>query len=335
MPFRTILFPLIAPLFLAAAAVNAGDQSVSRDHQARNLFIIVMNGVRYNDAYGDRNHLYIDNIWNKLRPLGTICTKFENKELTLPIPAQASLLTGVWHVFKNPFSETIRPAFPTLFEYWKSAGNAAENSVYFASSRPEFEILTCSVNSDFGSKYTPVFMADKNEKVNENAIYEKALPYILEKHPSFVYLSLNAGGGTHSPEKELSAECPLKGQVDACGGSGGLNAYYESIILMDQIAFDLWDRIQHVEVYKDKTVFLVVSAHGRHTEDYHGYGDKCRGCTQLFAIALGPGIKKNFVSTRERTLIDICRTVGAIFGIPVPYAKGDIMKELFEPQSGR
>jgi hypothetical protein len=309
---------------------NAGDQSIPAKSQVRNLFIIVMNGVRYDDAFGEKNHLYIDNIWNKLRPLGTICTKFENRELTLPIPAQMSLLTGVWHVFKNPFSETIRPGFPTLFEYWNSARKDSGNSCYFASSMPKFEILTSSDHAEFGAKYAPVFEANKEEKVNENAIYEKALPHIMEKHPSFVYLSLNGGGGTETPEKELLAQCPLTGQKDACGGAAGLNAYYESIILMDQITWDLWDRIQKVDVYKDKTVFLVLSSHGRHTDDYYGYGDKCRGCTQLFLLAIGPGIRKNFVSNKERTLIDICRTVGTIFNMPTPYAKGEVMKELLE-----
>jgi hypothetical protein len=330
MTHSRIILPLIATFLLMAIPSKAGDQSVAQKSQARNLFIIVMNGVRYNDAFGDKNHLYIDNIWNKLRPLGTICTKFENRELTLPIPAQMSLLTGVWHVFKNPFSETIRPTFPTLFEYWNSARKDSGNFCYFASSRPNFEILTSSNYTGFGAKYAPVFEADKEEKVNENAIYEKALPHIMEKHPSFVYISLGAGGGTETPEKELNAICPSKGQVDACGGAAGLNAYYESIILMDQIAFDLWDRIQKVDVYKDKTVLLVLSSHGRHTDDYHVYGDKCRGCTQLYLLAIGPGIKKNFVSDKVRTLIDICKTAGALLNIPSPYAKGDVMKELFE-----
>lgn len=324
-----ILFPFIATFLVTAMPSNAGDQSIPAKSQAKNLFIIVMNGARYSDAFGDKNHLYIDNIWNKLRPLGTICTKFENRELTLPIPAQMSLLTGVWHVFKNPFSETIRPAFPTLFEYWNSAKKEPGNPCYFASCKSTFEILTCSDHA-FGAKYAPVFESSKKEDENENAIYEKALPHIMEKHPAFVYLSLNGGGGTLTPEKELAAECPLKGQKDACGGAAGLNAYYESIILMDQITWDLWDRIQKVDVYKDKTVFLVMSVHGRHTDDYHGYGDKCRGCTELFLLAIGPGIKKNFVSNKERTLIDICRTVGTLFNIPTPYAKGDVMKELFE-----
>lgn len=328
MKFLTTITAILL-VSLIGISVHA-DTAPATKSQASNLFIIVMNGVRYKDTYGDKNHLYFDNVWNKLKPLGTICTKFDNRELTLPIPAQASLLTGVWHVFKDPFSEKIRPAFPTLFEYWRSARKDSLNTVYFASCRPNFRILTSSEYAGFGSKYAPVFEDNKDEKINENAIYEKALPYIMEKHPSMVYLSLVGGGGTHSPKDELSAACPNVGQVDACGGAEGLNAYYESIILMDQIVYDLWDRIQHDTIYKDKTVFLVLSSHGRHTNEYYGYGDKCKGCTELFFLAIGPGIKKDFVSSKGRSLIDVCRTVGTLFNMPVQYAKGDIMKELFE-----
>lgn len=167
-------------------------------------------------------------------------------------------------------------------------------------------------------------VSDKN-----NAVYDMVMPYILEKHPSFVYLSLGTGiGGIGSVDGIMGKQCrpDLK---DACA-SDLLNQYYESIILMDAIVYDLWNRIQEEEVYKDKTVFLVLSDHGRHTNEFHSFGDKCRGCTQLFMVAIGPGIKKGFVSKRERTLVDICRTVGAVFAIPTPYAKGSIMKELFE-----
>jgi len=324
------MLPLIAAILLAAAMAGAGTPSVALKPHAKNLFIIVMNGVRYNDAFGDKNHLYIDNIWNKLRPLGTICTKFDNSELTFPIPSQMSILTGVWHVFEDPRSEKIRPACPTLFEYWNSAGKSSKNSCYFASNNPRFEILTCSNHPEFGAKYAPVFEANKEAAANENAIYENAMPYIMEKHPSFVYLSLGSvvGGGT---EKELlDHQCQQKGLKDACGGATLLNAYYEAIIGMDAIVYDLWFRIQQEETYKDNTVFIVLSDHGRHTDDFHGYGDKCQGCRQLYLMAIGPGIKKNFVSTKGRTLIDVCRTVGAIFTMPTPYAKGNVMKELFE-----
>jgi hypothetical protein len=330
---------LILLLFLAFTSATAKDISINRKPQVKNLFFIVVNGVRFDDALGDKNHLYTENIWNKLRPLGTICARFYNRELTYPIPAQMSLLTGVWHILKNPLNETIRPAFPTLFEYWKRNMKEPADSCYFASSRKKFEILTYSDNKEYGKAYSPAFetnldtnidtsFTEGKTEVKENQIYEKAVSYIFKRHPSFVYLNLGSGKGEE--DYRNAHECLAKDKKDACGGSELLNAYYESIILFDAIVYDLWDRIQHEEIYKDKSIFIVMSDHGRHTNDFYNYGDNCRGCQQLNFLVVGPGIKKDFISKKERTLIDVCRTVGTLFDIPTPYAKGDIMKELFE-----
>jgi hypothetical protein len=323
------IFSLITALLLAVtAAAGAGDLSIAQKPHAGNLIIIVINGVRYDDAFGDKNHLYIDNIWNKLRPLGTICTRFDNSELTLPIPSQMSLLTGVWHVLENPLNDSLRPVFPTLFEYWNRVHKGPGNSCYFASNYSGFERLSCSDHAEYGTTYAPVFDIEKVSDKN-NAMYDKVMPYLLEKHPSFVYISLGTGiGGKGTIGGIVPKEC-APNQKDACAPDL-MNKYYESIMFIDAIVYDLWDRIQQVEVYKDKTVFLVLSDHGRHTNEFHGFGDKCRGCRQLFMLAIGPGIKKGFVSDKKRTLIDVCRTAGALFDVPTPYAKGSIMKELFE-----
>jgi len=332
--FTAVLTLLLLTAFFAACAKEIPTDQKSRPTY---LFIVVVNGVRYDDALGNSNHLYTDNIWNKLRPLGTICTKFYNRELTYPIPAQMSLLTGVWHVLENPLSETIRPAFPTLFEYWKKI--KTDDSCYFASSKKKLEILTYSNHKEYGKAYAPEFETNASMSVDtmlkegeteviEDAIYEKAIVNIFKRHPPFVYVNLGSGRGD---EYARSAhECRLPGQKDACGGSDLLNAYYESIILFDSIVFDLWDRVQHDETYKEKSIFIVVSDHGRHTDDFHGFGDKCRGCQQLNFLVIGPGIKKNFISKKERTLIDICPTVGTLFNMPTPFAKGKVMKELLE-----
>ena len=326
----------ISLLFLAFTSVVAKEVALHQTPRVKNLFIIVANGIRYKDALGNKNHLYTESIWNKLRPLGTICTKFFNAELTYPIPAQASLLTGVWHIFENPLSEQIRPAFPTLFEYWKKNRKDSSDCCYFASSKKKLKILTYSDNKEYGQLYAPVFETNADSSLDttfeggkleviENAIYEKAVAYIFKQYPSFVYLNLGSGVGDEYA-RWGTHEC----SVDGCGGADLLNAYYESIILFDAIVYDLWDRIQHDKIYKEKSLFIILSDHGRHTDSFHGYGDNCEGCQHLNFLAIGPGIKKNFISKKKRTLIDICPTVGALFDIPTPCAKGKIMKELLK-----
>lgn len=317
---------LMTVILLACAPAMAKD--TRKTAQVKNLVIVVINGVRYEDAFGNKNRLYIDKIWNKLRPLGTICTKFENSESTFPIPAQMSLLTGVWHILENPLNDTLRPVYPTLFEYWNKAHKGQGGSSYFPSNDTSFKSLSCSSHEGFGTAYAPVF--DYDTTGANNAVYDKVVPYISKNHPSFIYLSLGTGIGSIGKLSDVFGEPPCKPEKkDECGARL-LNTYYESIMLMDAIIYDLWNRLQDDKVYKDKTLFLVMSAHGRHTNEFHGFGDKCEGCRHLFMLAIGPGIKQGFESNRKRTLINICPTVGTVFNVPTPYAKTGVMKELFE-----
>jgi len=304
--------------------------------KAKYLFIIIANGIRYNDAFGNKHHLYTDNIWTKLRPLGTICTKFYNTKLTYPIPAQASLLTGVWHMWQNPLSDTIHPAFPTIFEYWNK--NKSGNSCYFAASKKQLEIISHSDYQGYGKSFAPVFGTDLDSDVDTgtvkdamdvmgNAMYKKAISYIFKHHPSLVYLNLD------SDENDKNAPShALVCRVDGCEEEEAdqINTYYEFIILIDAIVYDFWTRIQSDETYKNRSVFIFLSAHGRHTNDFRGFGCNCQGCRQLNFLIIGPGVKKNYISKKKRTLIDICRTVGVIFNIPTPFSKGKVMKEIVE-----
>jgi hypothetical protein len=327
---------LILSLSLALSASVKGP-STGQKAKAGNLFIIVANGVRYDDAFGKKNHLYTETIWTKLRPLGTICTKFFNPDVTYPVPAQANLLAGAWHVFENPRRDTIHPVFPTMFEYWKK--KEPGDNCYFASNKKSLGVTTCSNNKEYGRIYAPVVdtntaggtdtsSREATTDVMGNAIYKKAVSYIFQHHPSFVYVNLDSGSGDEA--HLYDHECRVKDKKDDCSGAEKLNAYYESIILTDAIVYDLWGRLQRDEIYKDKSIFVFLSAHGRHTDDFHGFGDNCRGCQQLNFLIIGPGIKKDFISKTKRTLIDICPTVGTLCAIPTPYAKGKIMKEILE-----
>jgi hypothetical protein len=115
--FLLSLFMLLYPLTLTLPTAN--EPSADQKFKAGNLFIIVANGLRYDDALGNKNHLYTENIWNTLRPAGTICSHFYNTKLTYPVPALASLLTGVWQVNKTPLCDTMRPTgrWWTVTEY--------------------------------------------------------------------------------------------------------------------------------------------------------------------------------------------------------------------------
>lgn len=326
------------PLLLVSSDASASSQQQSPSRRAENLFIIVANGIRFDDAFGHKMHLYTEMLWSELRPLGTVCTRLYNNGATWSLPAQASLLTGVRHEGYNPIGTNFHPAFPTLFEYWTKSKGAG--SCYFAANRKLYGNLGHSGYPEFGDSTAPLFdngVRDsgntdltkvKTESViSGNEIYEKAIGHIFTRHPSMVFLNLDSGsveqGYPHDHEHPPGAP--------ACEGeAGSLNAYYESIILTDTIVYDLWNRIQNDTIYREKTVFVFMSTHGRNSDDFRIIGDDSRGCRQLNILIIGPGIRKDFISKKRRSLIDLCRTIGTMFTVPTPYAKGKVMKELFE-----
>jgi len=293
--------------------------------QSKNLFIIILNSVRYSDAFGDKRHLYIENIWEKIRPCGTLCENVYNNSVTLPLPAQSVLLTGVPSGKAGNLPEL---SSPTLFEYYRKQTGTSKNKVLFAVGDSSYAALACSNNADYGKAYAPDILANDTGETDQNAVYRKTAAYIKEHHPSLVVLSLTTGTFINHHVTDKECQALSRGLKDACGTAEFMNMYYEGIILNDRIVLDLWEKTQTDEFYKDNTVFLVVSSQGRHTNDYSSYGDNCEGCTRLMFLIAGPGVRKNHISGRKRYLTDVLPTVGKLLGIKTEHAAGNIINEV-------
>jgi hypothetical protein len=292
---------------------------------SKNLFIIILNSIRYNDAFGDKRHLYMEKTWERIRPYGTLCKNVYNNSVTFPVPAQSCLLTGV---FSSKADNVPELSGPTLFEYYRKQTGTPENRVLFAVSNSNSAALACSNNADYGKAYAPDILVNDTGETDENAIYTKTAAYIKENHPSLVVLSLTTGKPVHHHQTDKECKALSRGLKDACGTVELMNMYYEGIILNDMIILELWKIIQADEFYKDNTVFLVVSSQGRHTNDYSSYGDNCEGCRRLLFLIAGPGVRKNHISGRKRYLTDVLPTVGKLMGIKTEHATGNIMNEV-------
>jgi hypothetical protein len=291
----------------------------------KNLFIIILNSVRYSDTFGDTRHLYIENTWEKIRPYGTLCKNVYNDCITLPLPAQSVLLTGAPFNNAGYLPQSHRP---TLFEYYRKQTGISKKKVLFAAGDSNSAVLACGNNAGYGTAYAPYILVNDTSETNENAVFGKTVAYIKENHPSLVVLNLTTGRSINHHITEKECRALSKGLKDACGTVEFMNMYYEGIIVNDRIIIELWEKIQTDDFYKDNTVFLVVSSQGRHTNDYSSYGDGCEGCTRLLFLIAGPGIRENYISGKKRYLTDVLPTIGKVMGIKTEHATGNIMTEV-------
>jgi hypothetical protein len=72
-------------LFACGTVVHPPRQTAKRteslspnDHR---VVIFIIDGPRYSETFGDPSHQYVPGMWNALRPLGTLCSKFPQRRL--------------------------------------------------------------------------------------------------------------------------------------------------------------------------------------------------------------------------------------------------------------
>jgi hypothetical protein len=269
-------------------------------YSTKNVHVIVIDGARYSETFGDPTHQFIPNIWNKLRPQGTLYTRFYNDSVTYTVPGHCSIVSGVWNNVPNDASAVITS--PTVFEYFRKELHAPPSDNYVILGKEKLHCLAASAHPDYG----PAFGASVRFCVSP---YEDTL----------TWQNIKAVFTTHHPRLTITNLA----SVDVCGHNGIWEEYVRSIRVADSITNETWNLIQSDPVYKDQTTLIVTNDHGRHDGDaWSGHGCGCDGCRHIMLLVIGPDIEAGKVDTVHRTLIDIAPTVGELMDFSTPLCNG-------------
>lgn len=263
------------------------------------VIIAVIDGSRYSETFGNED-TYIPNIWNILRPQGTIYTNFYNDGYTETNPGHASIVTGTWQHIANDGSE--RPDMPTIFEYFRHQLGSSESDNYVVTGKSKLNILTYSTHTSYGSTYEA---AGTCYNVSDQTTYTNCVTAMDTYHPDLIIVNF--------------------ADVDRSGHTGNWNNYITDIQEVDGLIYNLWDKIQNDSYYQDSTTLFVTNDHGRH-DDAHGgftnHGDDCEGCRHIILLALGRNVPAGQVISDYRVQTDLAPTVGDLIGFSTPYATG-------------
>jgi predicted AlkP superfamily pyrophosphatase or phosphodiesterase len=100
-----------------------------------------------------------------------------------------------------------------------------------------------------------------------------ALEYMKRKHPQLTYISY--------------------GETDDFAHDGNYEAYLKSAHNTDGLIRELWEYTQQDPFYKDQTLFIITTDHGRGTvplESWKSHGNEVDGAGQVWIIAFGSNV---------------------------------------------
>ncbi len=101
-----------------------------------------------------------------------------------------------------------------------------------------------------------------------------ALEYMKKRHPKFVYIAY--------------------GETDDFAHDGDYQAYLKSAHNTDKMIKELWDFTQQEAFYKDNTIFIITTDHGRGTKPlvhWKSHGSDIKGSGEVWMISFGRNIK--------------------------------------------
>jgi hypothetical protein len=113
---------------------------------------------------------------------------------------------------------------------------------------------------------------------------------------------------------------------------GAFSLYLDAIRRTDRLVHGLWEHIQSLPAYKDRTVLLVVPEMGRDGDQSgngfqnHRSGDE--SCRRLWLLAVGAGVPRGLVSERPIRTLDVAPTLGRVLGFKMPAGEGRSLSEL-------
>jgi len=312
---KQIHFLLIASLFILFSLACKRESS-PYIYKTKNVIIIVIDGARYSETWGDSTHQYIPQLATQMAKEGVINTAFYNNGPTYTLAGHTAITTGCYQEINNTGAE--QPQNPSIFQYWNKQFIPNKYSSWIISSKDKLAILDNCQKKEWKNKYNPSVNCGINGNGSayrgDSTTYLELIEILTIHHPQLVLLSFR--------------------EPDYLAHSGNWENYLQGIKSSDEYVYQLWKFIRNNSYYKDKTTLFITNDHGRHLDSiadgFASHGDGCQGCKHLNFYAYGPDFKKGIIINKQRELTDISASISELFHFKTIYGNGHKMDELFE-----
>jgi alkaline phosphatase len=285
--------------------------------KTENVIIIIIDGPRYSETWGDSTHQYIPHMANDLAKEGVIYTHFLNDGYTYTNSGHTAITTGYRQPINNS-GEREYPQHASIFQFFLKQSKKNKTAAWVITTKDKLEILGNTQDPEWANQYTPSTNCGNNglgSGYREDTVTIQRTKDILKQyHPNLVLINLK--------------------EPDASGHDNNWKGYLQGIKDTDEYVWKLWNIINTDSIYKGKTTLIVTNDHGRHLDSvddgFVSHGDNCEGCRHINFFAAGPDFKKNKIIDKEHSQVDIPLTVAQLLGFPMPACEGTVLEDLFE-----
>ncbi len=287
-----------------------------RDFKTKYVIVLVIDGPRLTETFGDSTHQYIPFQSGELMKEGVLVQRFRNNGSTFTNAGHTAITTGVYQRINNSGLEL--PNNPSYFQFFLKEKGYDSTKAWVIASKGKLDILTNTKSNNWKNLNRPSAYCGVGGKglgyAEDQNTWSAAKSILTKHHPYLALINVL--------------------EVDVQGHASNWEGYLEGIRKTDKIAYELWDFIQHDSIYKDKTALFITNDHGRHKKGHKSgfinHGDCCEGCRSIYLLALGPDFKNNKRIDDRYEQIDISKTIAVIMGFQDPISKGEFMVNLFD-----
>ena len=91
-------------------------QNLQSNYKTKYVYILVIDGPRYSETYGEPTCKYSPLLCDSLKKEGTFYANFRNNGPTYTVPGHTAIVTGTYQRISN--SGTALPKQPNIFQYY-------------------------------------------------------------------------------------------------------------------------------------------------------------------------------------------------------------------------
>jgi len=318
--FLFVFILAMLPIVISWSSVEKNNLHLNNDlpksiHTiAKHHIIVVIDGPRWTETYGDTSYKYIPNLGKVLKQEGTLFTNFRNEGPTYTNSGHTAICTGVHQRISNTGAQL--PRNPSIFQYLLKEKQLDKRKAWILSSKGKLEMLANTKNRKWWNEYMPSTYCGVNGSgvgyPSDIRNWETYKSIIQENKPVLTLINLL--------------------DVDVWGHQNNWERYIQSHLVSDSLVMDLWKMVQSHPELKDNTNLYITNDHGRHLDGrkdgFKSHGDGCEGCRHISLLAVGPDFDKNIEVNKRYDQIDLTASIAAMLGLTMPKSKGCIIPEL-------